>query len=173
MVRCMNPARAGPFGGCVPVQMAGAGMSSHDHDRHLDYSLTLFSRSCCWRGRPGCRRCCCARRWYGRPGCRRCCCTRRWYGRPGCRRCCCARRWYVFPNLATHAFTIWFILTLLGAAVPATAVPAAAVPATGVAAGTIPAAGAVGAVPATGKPISLPHQYSSQTLTVTRFHCPR
>lgn len=25
MVKCMNPARAGPFGGCVPVQMAGAG----------------------------------------------------------------------------------------------------------------------------------------------------
>lgn len=24
MVRCQNPARAGPFGGCVPVQMAGA-----------------------------------------------------------------------------------------------------------------------------------------------------
>jgi hypothetical protein len=24
MVRCENPARAGPFGGCVPVQMAGA-----------------------------------------------------------------------------------------------------------------------------------------------------
>jgi Egh16-like virulence factor len=23
MVRCQNPARAGPFGGCVPVQMAG------------------------------------------------------------------------------------------------------------------------------------------------------
>jgi hypothetical protein len=22
MVRCENPARAGPFGGCVPVQMA-------------------------------------------------------------------------------------------------------------------------------------------------------
>lgn len=30
MVRCENPARAGPFGGCVPVQMAGgaAGKSS-------------------------------------------------------------------------------------------------------------------------------------------------
>ena len=31
MVRCQNPARAGPFGGCVPVQMvgaAGAGMFS-------------------------------------------------------------------------------------------------------------------------------------------------
>jgi hypothetical protein len=24
MVRCQNPARAGPFGGVVPVQMAGA-----------------------------------------------------------------------------------------------------------------------------------------------------
>jgi len=24
MVRCQNPARAGPFGGCVPVQMASA-----------------------------------------------------------------------------------------------------------------------------------------------------
>ena len=24
MVRCQNPARAGPFGGCVPVQMAAA-----------------------------------------------------------------------------------------------------------------------------------------------------
>ena len=24
MVRCENPARAGPFGGCVPVQMAAA-----------------------------------------------------------------------------------------------------------------------------------------------------
>jgi hypothetical protein len=24
MVRCQNPARAGPFGGCVPVQQAGA-----------------------------------------------------------------------------------------------------------------------------------------------------
>jgi hypothetical protein len=24
MVRCMNPANAGPFGGCVPVQMASA-----------------------------------------------------------------------------------------------------------------------------------------------------
>jgi hypothetical protein len=24
MVRCENPARAGPFGGCVPIQMAGA-----------------------------------------------------------------------------------------------------------------------------------------------------
>lgn len=23
MVRCQNPARAGPFGGCVPVQQAG------------------------------------------------------------------------------------------------------------------------------------------------------
>jgi hypothetical protein len=25
MVRCNNAARAGPFGGCVPVQMTGAG----------------------------------------------------------------------------------------------------------------------------------------------------
>jgi hypothetical protein len=24
MVRCQNPARAGPFGGCVPVQIADA-----------------------------------------------------------------------------------------------------------------------------------------------------
>ena len=29
MVRCQNPARAGPFGGCVPVQMAGAAAAGH------------------------------------------------------------------------------------------------------------------------------------------------
>lgn len=28
MVRCQNPARAGPFGGCVPVQQAGAGAAA-------------------------------------------------------------------------------------------------------------------------------------------------
>ncbi|ORY09978.1 hypothetical protein BCR34DRAFT_358912 [Clohesyomyces aquaticus] len=28
MVRCQNPARAGPFGGCVPVQMAGANVTA-------------------------------------------------------------------------------------------------------------------------------------------------
>lgn len=30
MVRCQNPARAGPFGGCVPVQMAGAAGNATD-----------------------------------------------------------------------------------------------------------------------------------------------
>lgn len=30
MVRCENPARAGPFGGCVPVQMAGAAGNATD-----------------------------------------------------------------------------------------------------------------------------------------------
>lgn len=30
MVRCQNPARAGPFGGCVPVQMAGAAGNTTD-----------------------------------------------------------------------------------------------------------------------------------------------
>ncbi|RPB01679.1 hypothetical protein L873DRAFT_1788289 [Choiromyces venosus 120613-1] len=28
MVRCQNPANAGPFGGCVPVQQAGAGAAA-------------------------------------------------------------------------------------------------------------------------------------------------
>ncbi|OBT42038.1 hypothetical protein VE00_07446 [Pseudogymnoascus sp. WSF 3629] len=30
MVRCQNPARAGPFGGCVPVQMAGTAGNATD-----------------------------------------------------------------------------------------------------------------------------------------------
>lgn len=30
MVRCQNPARAGPFGGCVPVQMAGSAGNATD-----------------------------------------------------------------------------------------------------------------------------------------------
>lgn len=29
MVRCQNPARAGPFGGVVPVQMAGANTTAN------------------------------------------------------------------------------------------------------------------------------------------------
>jgi hypothetical protein len=42
MVRCQNPARAGPFGGCVPVQMAGAaaaapGMSFCEKVRSSEY----------------------------------------------------------------------------------------------------------------------------------------
>ena len=30
MVRCENPARAGPFGGCVPVQMSGTAGNETD-----------------------------------------------------------------------------------------------------------------------------------------------
>lgn len=36
MVRCQNPARAGPFGGCVPVQMAGGAGKSRRFS-YLDF----------------------------------------------------------------------------------------------------------------------------------------
>lgn len=38
MVRCENPARAGPFGGCVPVQMAGAAGNATDAAAAVDSS---------------------------------------------------------------------------------------------------------------------------------------
>ncbi|KAL1592860.1 hypothetical protein SLS60_011277 [Paraconiothyrium brasiliense] len=63
MVRVQNPARAGPFGGCIPVQMAGAaaaapaaGAAGKATIMHHDFygNLTISVRHCRRRS----RRCC-------------------------------------------------------------------------------------------------------------------
>jgi hypothetical protein len=76
MVRCENPARAGPFGGCVPVQMAGAaGAATGAGKSFSTASLSL----CCWLTYPPSprRRCCWSCHWrYSRRRSWRfsCCC---------------------------------------------------------------------------------------------------
>jgi hypothetical protein len=69
MVRCENPARAGPFGGCVPVQMAGAVAAQPAAGKSLAVSKIMIETNLCIsralsrRICSACRKCRCCRSW--------------------------------------------------------------------------------------------------------------